>query len=494
MDWQELEKKYYMQLVKRLPVTLVRGQGARVWDDTGKSYLDFVAGWAVNLLGHCHPAVVEAVDKQVRTLIHTSNQFYTTPQVQLVELLVKNSCLHRVFLANSGAEANEGAIKLARRYGKLKLNGGYEVITATNSFHGRTLAMVAATGQKKFQEPFEPVPGGFVNVEFDNIEALKAATNVQTCAVMLEPVQGEGGVNIPHRDYLRQVRTWCDEKGLLLILDEIQTGLGRTGKLFGYQHEGIEPDIMTLAKGLAGGIPIGAILAKENASVFGVGEHGSTYGGNPLAAAAGYATVKTIIDSRLPEAAGRLGAYFLSRLETLKRDFPIVAETRGRGLLLAVYFKEDIAEKLTVACMEKGLLVNRVKPNALRFMPPLIVTEQEIDEAVASLRDAILLSLQGVPSYEGDEAISSGCSTAVAAEPLARPKLTKTGLIGSSLFAQLGETELFASSEMQERAGGSRLRDTPVRTSNAFPDRPLHFARRLFPGAGGGPHRLSTFS
>ncbi len=389
MDWQQLEKKYYMQTVKRLPVTLVRGKGVRVWDDKGREYLDFVAGWAVDLLGHCHPAVVEAVTWQVSTLIQVSNQFYSMPQVQLAELLVKNSCLQRVFLANSGAEANEGAVKLARRYGKLKLNGAWEVITANNSFHGRTLAMTAATGQKKFQEPYQPVPQGFVHVDFNSVEAVKAATTSHTCAVMLEPIQGEGGVNIPHKDYLKQVRAWCNEKGILLILDEIQTGLGRTGTLFAYQQEGIEPDIMTLAKGLAGGVPIGALLAKENASVFGFGEHGSTYGGNPLAAAAGYATVKTIIEGHLPEAAGRMGRYLLERLEALKRDFSFVTEVRGRGLLTAMFFKEDISGKLTDICLGKGLLVNAVKPNALRFMPPLIISEKDIDEAVGILRDAL---------------------------------------------------------------------------------------------------------
>ncbi len=389
MDWQELEKKYYMQVVKRLPVTLVKGAGVRVRDENGKEYLDFVAGWAVDLLGHCHPAVVEAVTRQVGTLIQTSNQFYTTPQIQLAELLVKNSCLNRVFLANSGTEANEGAVKLARRYGKLKLGGAWEVITATNSFHGRTLAMVAASGQKKFQEPYQPVPQGFVNVEYSDIKAVKAATTSKTCAVMLEPIQGEGGVNMPDKDYFKQVRAWCDEKGLLLILDEIQTGLGRTGTLFAYEHEGIEPDIMTLAKGLAGGVPIGALLAKERASVFDFGEHGSTYGGNPLAAAAGYATVKFIVDNRLADKASELGKYLQLRLEGLKKESSIIGEVRGRGLLVAMYFKEDIAERLTTVCLERGLLVNRIKPNALRFMPPLIVTEKEIDEAITVLKNAL---------------------------------------------------------------------------------------------------------
>ena len=262
--WQELEQQYFMNTVERLPVTLVRGQGARVWDEDGREYLDFVGGWAVNSLGHCHPVVVEAVVEQVHSLIQASNQFYTIPQVRLAELLVQNSCLDKVFFCNSGAEANDGAVKLARRYGKLNLDGGYEIITAMGSFHGRTLAMVAATGQSKFQQPYVPLPDGFVNVEYNSVEAIKAATTSQTCAVMLEPVQGEGGVNLPDDNYLAAVRDWCDRMGILLILDEIQTGLGRAGTLFAYQQLGIEPDIMTLAKGLASGIPIGAILAKDS--------------------------------------------------------------------------------------------------------------------------------------------------------------------------------------------------------------------------------------
>jgi predicted acetylornithine/succinylornithine family transaminase len=395
-NWQELEKEYYMQVVKRLPITLVKGAGVKVWDDKGREYLDFVAGWAVNLLGHCHPVVVQAITEQASTLIQTSNQFYTIPQIQLAQLLVRNSCLNRVFLANSGLEANEGAVKLARRYGQVKLGGAYEIITAFNSFHGRSLAMVAATGQKKFQEPYVPLPEEFINVEFNNVNAIKERTTSKTCAVMLEPIQGEGGVNIPDKGYLEKVREWCDEKGILLILDEIQTGLGRTGTLFAYMQEGIEPDIMTLAKGLAGGVPIGALLAKEKVSVFQYGEHGSTYGGNPLAAAAGYATVKYIIDNNLPQKADQLGRYFINQLQSLQREFNIIAEVRGRGLLLAVYFAEEIAEALTMACMERGLLINKVKPNALRFMPPLIITEKDIDRAVQTLREAIRTTVKDV--------------------------------------------------------------------------------------------------
>ena len=383
--WQELEKKFFMRTINRLPVTLVRGKGARVWDSEGKEYLDFVAGWAVNSLGHCPPVVVKVLTEQSKTLIQVSNQFYTIPQVQLAKMLVENSCLDRVFFCNSGAEAVEGAMKLARRYGKLRLNGAYEIITACGSFHGRTLATVAATGQNKFQEPYIPLPDGFINVDYDSIAAVKAATTNRTCAVMVEPIQGEGGVNVPHDGYLKEVRAWCDEKGVLLILDEIQTGIGRIGSLFGYEQYDVEPDIMTLAKGLGGGVPIGAFLAKEHASVFEPGEHGSTFGGNPLVCAAGVATLKFVIDNNIPAKVKKLGQYFIAGLEKLKTKFNFVTDIRGRGLLLAFNFTNNIAQDVVMECLKEGLLVNAVKPNALRFIPPLIINEQDVDEALRIL-------------------------------------------------------------------------------------------------------------
>ncbi|HEX76868.1 MAG TPA: aspartate aminotransferase family protein [Dehalococcoidia bacterium] len=388
-NWQALEQKYYMQTVKRTPLTLVRGQGARVWDDKGREYLDFVGGWAVNSLGHCHPVQAEALAEQAKTLIQVSNQFYTIPQVKLAELLVENSCLDRVFFCNSGAEANEGAVKLARRYGKLKLDGAYEVITTFNSFHGRTLAMTAATGQTKFQEPYTPLPGGFINVDYNSLEAIKEATTRDTCAVMLEVVQGEGGVIIPDKDYLKQVRAWCDEKGLLLVLDEIQTGLGRLGRLFGYELYGVEPDIMTLAKGLGGGVPIGAFLAKEKACLFAPGEHGSTFGGNPLVCAAAYAVTRFIIDNKLYEKVQQVGGRLKDGLEGLRQKYPSIAAVRGVGLLLAMQFESDIADEVLAACLERGLLLNRVKPNALRFMPPLIIGPDEVERAVSIVDEAL---------------------------------------------------------------------------------------------------------
>lgn len=389
MEWPELEQKYYMPVFERLPVTLVRGRGTYVWDDKGRRYLDFVSGIAVNSLGHCHPAVVKAVNRQVRTLIHTSNLFYTTPQLELAELLVNHSAMKKVFFCNSGTEAVEGAVKLARRWGHVKLGGAYEVITAMGSFHGRTLAMVAATGQPKFQKPYEPLPAGFVNVAYNNIEAIKSATTSNTCAVLLEPVQGEGGVNIPGPEYLKQVRRWCDEKGLLLILDEVQSGVGRCGSLFAYEQFGIEPDILALAKGLAGGVPIGAFLASQKASVFARGEHGTTFGGNPLACSAGYAALKYIIDNDIPGHAKAMGEMLLKGLAKLKNEFPFITEARGKGLLVAVEFDSDIAKGVALLCLENGLLVNNLKPNLVRLIPPLIVQPKEMEKALLLLRRAL---------------------------------------------------------------------------------------------------------
>lgn len=388
--WMEIEKKYFMPVFRRQPIVLVRGEGVRVWDENGRSYLDFVGGWAVNCLGHAHPVIVNALREQAGKLIQVSNQFYTIPQLQLAELLVQHSCLNRAFFGNSGAEANEGAFKLARKYGRMHLNGAYEIITVTGSFHGRTIAALAATGQHKFQDPFVPLPNGFINVEYESIEAIRSATNKLTCAVMLEPIQGESGVNIPNTGYFKQVRQWCDEHGLLLILDEIQTGVGRTGTLFAYEQIGIEPDIMTLAKGLGGGVPIGALLAKEKASVFAQGEHGSTFGGNPLACAVGYAVLRYILENGILENVRKTGTYLIEQLNGLRSAFPFITEVRGRGFLCALEFDREIADPIVAACNELGLLINRVKPNALRFMPPLITTRAEVDEAIEILKKALL--------------------------------------------------------------------------------------------------------
>jgi acetylornithine/N-succinyldiaminopimelate aminotransferase len=383
--WQEMESRYFMQNFARVPLTLVRGEGVFVWDEDGRRYLDCVGGWAVTCLGHCHPVIVEAVSGQAATLIHTSNQFYTIPQIELAELLVKNSCLDRVFIANSGTEANEGACKLARRYGELKRGGAYEIITVAGSFHGRTLAMVAATGQPKHQQLYVPLPGGFVNVPNNDIEAVKAATGEKTCAVMLEPLQGEGGVIPPADNYLKEVRKWCDEQGLLLILDEIQTGVGRTGALYAYEHYGIEPDIMTLAKGLGGGMPIGAILCKEAVSVFKPGEHGSTFGGNPVTCAAAVATLRYVLEQDIVSHVRETGDYLIKGLNDLRARFSFITDVRGKGLLVAVEFRDEIGQAVLEKCLAEGLLINRVRPDTIRLMPPLVVNRDEIDSVLAIL-------------------------------------------------------------------------------------------------------------
>jgi len=381
-DWQELESRYFFSTFKRLPVTLVRGQGVRVWDDQGKEYLDFVAGIAAVSLGHCHPVVVSALAEQASTLMHVSSLVYSVPQLRLAQLLVENSCLDRAFFANSGAEVVEGAIKLARKWGKEKRDGAYQVICANNAFHGRTLATLTAGGTEKYWLPYLPLPEGFVHVPFDDVEAIRRATDAKTCAVMLEPVQGEGGVNVPHDDYLRQVRAWCDEAGILLILDEVQTGIGRLGALFGHQLYGVEPDIMTLAKGLAGGVPIGALLAKEHCAVFSPGDHGSTFGGNPLATHVAYSVLRYVIENDIAGQVAAKGQHLERRLRSLADRHPLVTEVRGRGLLWAIELDGELAETATHACLAEGLLLNNVKPTALRLMPPLVVSEEELDRAV----------------------------------------------------------------------------------------------------------------
>ena len=387
--WMDLESKYYMQVARRQPVVIVEGQGTKVWDDSGKEYLDFTSGWAVNTLGHCHPCLVEAIQQQAKTLMQTSNQFFTIPQVKLAQILIDNSCLDRVFFSNSGAEANEGVIKLARKYGKNNRNGAFQVITALNSFHGRTMAMAAATGQPHYQEQWKPLAPGFINVPYDDIDEIKRATNDETCAVMLEPIQGEGGVNVPSSDYLKQVRSWCDEHNLVMILDEVQTGVGRLGTLFGYQSFDVEPDAVTLAKGLGGGVPIGAFLAKEKFSVLAPGDHGSTYGGNALTCAGAFAVVEHVINTDLPSHVQTVGKQLANGLIQLQSKMPSITEVRGMGLLLALEFKEDISAKLVSLCNEEGLLLNPVRPNAIRLMPPLNVSGDEIDEAVSRLESAL---------------------------------------------------------------------------------------------------------
>jgi predicted acetylornithine/succinylornithine family transaminase len=381
-DWIAEERRYLFQNYARQPIVLVRGSGTRVWDEQGREYLDFVGGLAVNVLGHAHPAVAEAISRQARELIHVSNLYYSVPMIELARLLAEISGFEKVFFCNSGTEAVEAAIKLARRWGRDTRGGAFEIITARDAFHGRTLGALAATGNARYQEPFEPLPPGFIHVPWNDAEAIRAATTPNTVAVLLEPIQGEGGVNVPSPGYLAAVRRWCDERGLLFILDEIQTGMGRTGTFFAFEQEGIRPDIVCLAKGLAGGVPIGAVLARETVAAHLVpGDHGTTFGGNPLACAAGVATVRTIIDEGLPARAAEAGRRLMARLRELEDRFPVVTEVRGRGLMAAVQLARDVASDVTNRCRERGLLVNPVRPNAIRLLPPLIVTDEEIDRA-----------------------------------------------------------------------------------------------------------------
>jgi acetylornithine/N-succinyldiaminopimelate aminotransferase len=387
---QEREAQIHMQTARRLPVTLVKGEGTRVWDENGKEYLDFIAGIASTSLGHANPGLAKVIAEQANTLIHVSNVFYSVPQIELAELLVANSCFDRAFFVNSGAEANEGAIKLARKWGNLHRGGAFEIISTNNSFHGRTMATVSATGTAAYREGFGPPLPGFVFVDYDDLDAIKAATNGKTVAVLLEAVQGEGGVNVPDANYLREVRAWCDEHDLLLILDEVQTGVGRTGTLWAYEQTGIEPDIMTLAKGLGGGVPIGCLLAKEAASVFEPGDHGTTFGGNPLATAAGTYVMQQLIDGGVMDNVTARSDQLTQRLESLADRSDAVEGQRGKGLLRALVLSEEIAGAVALEAMERGLFVNAVRPNAIRFMPALTVTEDEIDRAVAIVEDALV--------------------------------------------------------------------------------------------------------
>ncbi len=381
--------EYLMDTYNRLPVSLVKGKGCWVWDDTGKAYLDLVAGIAVVNLGHCHPEVVRALKYQAGQLFHCSNLFCIPAQETLAELLVENSFSGKVFFCNSGAEANEGAIKLIRRACNANGKRGSTIITFKGSFHGRTLATVAATGQDKFKLGYDPIPEGFKSVAYGDIDALKEAIDQSVGAVMLEPIQGESGINAPPPGFLQQVRALCDAHGLIMALDEVQTGLCRTGRMFAYMHEGITPDIMTMAKALANGFPAGAIIARpEIASVFEPGSHASTFGGNPLAMAAGIATITTM---RAKDMAGKSlsrGAHFSKRLNELKAVHPGIRDIRGKGLMIGVEFEPAVGF-LAKTGLEKGLLLNVIKDHVLRLVPPLTISIKEIDMAVEIL-DAML--------------------------------------------------------------------------------------------------------
>ena len=379
----ELSDKHLMAFAKRQPVALVRGQGSRVWDSDGKEYLDFTGGIAVTALGHSHPKVVGTLREQAATLLHVSNLFHIPQQAQLAQLLCEHSFADRVFFSNSGAEANETAIKLARKWAKEHGSSDRgDIISMRGGFHGRTLATVTATAQEKYHHGFEPLPGGFKYVAFNDLKALERAIDSRTAGVLVEAIQGEGGVIVPDDGYLPGLRKLCDEAGVLLILDEIQTGMGRTGRLWAYEHSGVAPDIMTVAKALANGVPIGATLATEDvARVFTPGTHGSTFGGNPLATAVGVTVFSTLIEDKLAERAGRMGKLLFPALEAIRAAHPkAVKEVRGRGLLAALDLVPPVADAVT-ACRERGLLVLTAGDNALRLAPPLVVGEDEIAEA-----------------------------------------------------------------------------------------------------------------
>ncbi|HEV8192579.1 MAG TPA: aspartate aminotransferase family protein [Ktedonobacterales bacterium] len=390
-DWAALEQKYYQRTFTR-KLVLDHGQGVRVWDADGNVYLDLVAGIATNVLGHVHPAVVRAIQEQATQLIHTSNLYINERQVELAEQLYNVSGGMRSFFSNSGAEADEGAIKLARKFGRLHRNGAYGIISMQRSFHGRTLATTAATGQKKYQDTWQPLPDGFEQVPFNDLDAVKAATTDKTAGILVEAVQGEGGIYPASQDYMTGLRQWCDAQNLVLICDEVQAGMGRTGKFFSWEHYGIRPDITTMAKGLAGGVPIGAMLAASRADIFEPGDHGSTFGGNPIACAAGVATVKTIYGEDLLERATQMGEYLGGKVDELALKHDIITSARGIGLMRAFDLAEARAQDIMDRALERGLLITNAGPSTIRFVPPLIIQQGEIDEAVEKL-DASLAAL-----------------------------------------------------------------------------------------------------
>lgn len=384
---QELANRYHFDLYNRYPITLTEGRGVYVKDTEGRQYLDALAGIAVNSLGHCHPRVVKAIQDQAAKLIHISNLYYNEPQSKLAELLVNVSGLERAFFCNSGAEAVEGSIKLARKYGSLHDKSG-PIISMENSFHGRTLGTIAM-GRQKYQKGFAPIPEGFGRVPLNDIEALEAKVNENTVAVIIEPVQGEGGIRPAEESYLQAVRELCDQHGTLLILDEIQCGIARTGKMFAYQHAGIKPDIVASAKALGGGFPIGAVIAREEvASSFEYGDHGTTYGGNPLACAAAFAALSTIVEENLAEQAKKRGRYFKGKFGPVAEGWDAIKEIRGMGLMIGVELNFN-GKKVVEHMMKRGVLSNCASDTVMRLVPPLIISEKEIDTIIDVLVESI---------------------------------------------------------------------------------------------------------
>lgn len=388
----DLYDKYVIPTYKQIPVVLVKGKGIKAWDIEGREYLDFFPGWAVSGLGHCHPRVVNAIKSQCKKMIHISNNYYNNLQARLAGVISESSFGGKVFFCNSGAEANEAAIKFARIYGQGKR---FEIITMEKSFHGRTLATVAATGQDKIKKGFSPLPPGFQHVRFNDFQAVKDAVGPQTVAIMLEPIQGEGGINVASTDYLSKVRKLCDQKDILLIFDEIQTGIGRTGAMFCYQHYGIIPDLMTLAKTLGGGVPIGAMVAaRKIADTFKPGSHASTFGGNPLVCSASLAAFKAIKKEGLLDNARNMGKYMFDQLGELKKKHSIIKEVRGMGLMVGVELTREGA-RVVEKCLERKLLINCAQGNVLRFMPPIIVTKKNIDKAIRILNEVLTIETGG---------------------------------------------------------------------------------------------------
>ncbi len=388
------DKDYYMPVFARYQLVLSHGKGVYAYDTDGKQYIDYLGGIAVNVLGHAHPKLVKAISDQAAKMIHCSNLYYTQTQAVLAEKLVKLSGLGKVFLANSGAEANEGAMKLARKYAHQFDADKSEIITANHCFHGRTLATLTATAQPKYQQGVGPLPEGFRYVEYNDIKALEAMISEKTCAIMLEPIQGEGGVNVPDADYLQKVRALCDKYNAALIFDEIQTGIGRSGTMFAYEQFGVKPDIVTLAKGLAGGVPVGAFIATDQyAAAFHAGDHGSTFGGNPLACAAANTVLDTIDEENLLDNVKTVGAYFISELQKLKVKYSgLIKTVRGKGFILGVELTKP-GREIVDECLKNGAIINCTAGNVLRFVPPLIITKANVDELIVIL-DKVLAKHQ----------------------------------------------------------------------------------------------------
>lgn len=374
-------KESILFTTNRPEIVMAKGKGMYLWDTEGKKYLDYMGGWAVTCLGHCPDVIVKALNEQGSKLINASPSFYNDAMLKFAKLICDVSCFDKVFFANSGSEANESAFKLARKYGQKNLNGAYEIVTVINSFHGRTLAAMSATGKKKWDDLFEPKVPGFKHVPLNDINALKNAIDSKTCAVMLEPIQGEGGVYAASKEYINAMRKICDEKGILLIFDEVQTGLGRTGKMFAYEHYGIEPDIMTLAKGIGGGFPLSAMLTKKKYDIFDAGDQGGTYSSQPLAMAVGYAVVKEIIDKNICENSRLQGEYIIQKLNEIKDKFGLL-NIRGKGLLLGFDLPSDKGADIVKECLKRGLIINSPRPSIIRLMPPLIVKNEEVDEMI----------------------------------------------------------------------------------------------------------------